>query len=532
MTRSIWIAVCASALTACGPGAGPYDLTDGGQLGSAGAGAGDGTGGSVASGTGGSGTSGSSGASSGGTGGTAASTGGQASTGGSSGGGTAVDHGPIGPSRVAPCDPNEQATGTVLFASPGGSSGAAGTQSSPLDLGTAINRLSAGTTLYLLEGTYRPNSVFIDKSGTSTQPIRIKAHQCKKVVIDGQGKGEQGAFVSVWGRYVVIEDLEIANAEAFVALGAYCSNNTFRRNKVYNCRRSAITTYKYGDCTPDNVLFEGNVVHNCVLHNSARTATGGWNNAISSAHSNVVIRGNLVYQNYGEGIVVGGPGPVQVTGNVSYDNFATQIYACNSRNARIDGNLVYYTGSGMTMLAYESLPPNGIMAANENENGWEPPGENLTVVNNIVVGTRNGFAYESFQAGGGLKNSLIANNTLYGTLRATLRIDPDSHQGTRVMNNILQQLSGRPLVQVESSSGLTFASNLFHGGTGGAGVAASGSDVAQDAGLAAPGTFEVQGYELGSSSPALDRGTPLTEVGADALGTVRANPPDLGAIER
>jgi hypothetical protein len=275
----------------------------------------------------------SAGSSNSGSGGAAASgSGGQPGTGGG-GNDSAGASGSVGmagasptPVAVPACDPNEAVAASAIFAAADGASDGAGSEANPLSLDAALLRLAPGTTLYLRGGEYRrKGTVTVGTSGTADQPIVIKAYRCEKAILDCTGCAEDGAFVAVFGDHVVVEDLEIRNSNAWGALTAYRSHITFRRNVLYGHLHSVINAYQWNGPAPHHLLFEGNVVHDSVLHNVAGDRTGGWNNAISSSFPNTVIRGNVVYHNHGEGIIVGGEGPTLVQGNVCYDNFATQI---------------------------------------------------------------------------------------------------------------------------------------------------------------------------------------------------------------
>ena len=449
---------------------------------------------------------------------------GQSGTGGSGDPGTR-------PALVPPCDPLESVAGAV-FVSPTGSADASGTLDEPTSLDAGLARLNDAKTLYLLEGTYqRTDNLSINASGTEQTPVRFKAYQCQSVVIDCADCEMGGAFLSVWGSHVEVEDIEFANGRSWTGLTAYRPHVTFRRNKVHGMQRSGITSYKYGDNpAPEYVVIEGNEVWGSVLHNQAGTAFGGWNNAVSASYAHATVRGNTIHDNHGEGIVVGGPGPVLVEGNVVYDNFAVQIYVVNSQQATVTGNLVYYTGKEeILMRAYGDLPPAGIMIANENENGPALQGGAATIVNNIVVGARHGFAYLGFQAGGGMRQTLVAGNTFYGALEEALRVDADTHSDTRITGNVFFQTGTAPLTSVEGVTGVTFSNNAFFGGEPG-GASGTG-DVTADPKLKSPGSFSPADYQPQAGSPLIGKGQALPELPVDFLGDPRPSQPDLGALQ-
>jgi len=99
------------------------------------------------------------------------------------------------------------------YVSPDGKSTNPGTQDKPWDIASALDgkqKIAAGDTIYLLEGTYkrRPNELFeIRLVGTAEKPIHIRPLPGKRVRIDG-GLSIQSPSAHVW-----IHDLEIFVSE-------------------------------------------------------------------------------------------------------------------------------------------------------------------------------------------------------------------------------------------------------------------------------------------------------------------------------
>jgi len=99
------------------------------------------------------------------------------------------------------------------YAGPDGKSTNPGTQQKPWDIASALDgrqKVSAGDTLYLLEGTYkrRPKELFeVRLEGTVENPIHIRPIPGKRVRIDG------GLSVQSPSAYVWVRDLEIFVSE-------------------------------------------------------------------------------------------------------------------------------------------------------------------------------------------------------------------------------------------------------------------------------------------------------------------------------
>lgn len=75
-----------------------------------------------------------------------------------------------------------------IYVSPSGSDTAAGTIDAPLlSIQSAVDKATAGSTIYLREGTYSPTTnIQITKSGTASAPYVLRAYDGEKVTIDGE----------------------------------------------------------------------------------------------------------------------------------------------------------------------------------------------------------------------------------------------------------------------------------------------------------------------------------------------------------
>ncbi|KAF9889350.1 hypothetical protein FE257_007460 [Aspergillus nanangensis] len=78
--------------------------------------------------------------------------------------------------------------GAEIYVSPSGSDDATGAIASPLkSIQAAVDLATAGSTIYLREGTYSPTTnIQITKSGSAGSPIVLQAYEGEKVVIDGE----------------------------------------------------------------------------------------------------------------------------------------------------------------------------------------------------------------------------------------------------------------------------------------------------------------------------------------------------------
>ncbi len=345
-----------------------------------------------------------------------------------------------------------RAAGKAYYVSTTGSDANPGTASAPFrTFAKANSTLTPGSTLYIYAGIYN-QQLKITKSGTSSAWITVRPLG-GIVVIDMLKAAVAG--LDVRASYVTVNSLAIRNS-ASVCVNLAGSNITVNNLAVYTCSSHGIQANNSSYITIMNSR-----VFNTVLSNGARALAGGWGSAIKVRESNIVlIQGNRVYNNYGEGMGTRGTN-ITIRGNTVYNNFSVNIYT-NSENVLIEKNFVYCTpNSGFER---SGLPAVGIGLAEEYFTGWGARLKNARVLNNIVGFCRNGVRYlgaDPGVVGGGLKSALIAYNTLYGSTNAALSIVYESAQsGTLIANNIIWQAQNK-LTAIENPSGLQFRNNLW-----------------------------------------------------------------------
>jgi parallel beta-helix repeat protein len=452
-------------------------------------------------------------------------------------------------SLVDACDPTEDIE-DALFVSPTGGDTGAGTKEDPMSLREGLKALEPGGTLYLLGGTYaycngpeqpwdrgvwvRPN-----QSGTAEQPTRVKAYQCQKAIIDCGAPDAQevtAAAVGIEARHFVLEDLEVARSPVH-GVCIYTEHVTLRRNIVRGHKGTGICRAEHRNLPPPaHVLIEGNQIFDNARHVvETPNLKGGWANGIGAGSPYTVVRANISHHNYGEGIVAGGEGPVTIEDNLVYDNRAAGIYVCNAQKTRVERNFVYFTGDSEFLMKgfVPPMPPGGIQVASENENGEEPPSNGVIIVNNIVLGGRNGFGSLDYQTGGGLQNALVAGNTFYGSSSELLVIKPSRQNlNSSVRNNIFYQTGTTPLVEVKDPGGVTFSHNLFYGGDGTSGGAAGDGDLSEDPLLADLDALSPPAYRPLAGSVVIGAGAAgIAELVEDFARAPRRAPPAIGAFE-
>jgi hypothetical protein len=264
-----------------------------------------------------------------------------------------------------------------------------------------------------------------------------------------------------------------------------------------------------------HVVVEGSTIYLANMNNEGGSA-GAWGSALKVrvGGEDIILRGNTIYHNWGEGIGVTRGVNVVVEDNEVYDNFAVNLYIDNSRDVVVDGNFVHCDpGSGW---GQGGRPAPGIGLGEEEYEGWGAQLRNVTIRNNIVGYCRNGVAYFGSDVGQTvLRDIVIAHNTVVGTPYTPIWLDNQSAQGTTmVVNNLLQRDGSGEGLHLGRTAGIVSRNNLT-----------------DDPGFATTPGYTADSYRLGAGSAAIDAGIALPDALLDFLGRSRDARPDLGAIE-
>jgi hypothetical protein len=412
-----------------------------------------------------------------------------------------------------------QAAGSAYYVSPTGNDANPGTSSAPFKTFAKANSvLTAGSTLYIYAGVYN-QQLKITKSGTSSAGISVKPVG-GTVAVDMNNATTAG--LDIRASYVTVGGLEIRNSND-VCVNLLGSNITVDGIVVHDCTNHGIQANQ-----SSQIKILNSRVYRSVLSNAARALPNGWGSGIKVRLSdNVLIQGNTVYNNYGEGMGTRGTN-ITIRANTVYDNFSVNIYT-NSENVLIERNFVYcQPNSGYER---DGLPAAGISMGEEYFEGWGARLKNARVINNIVVFCKHGVRYlgaDDELTDGGLKNATIAYNTLYGSTNSALSIAYESAQaGSLITNNIIWQAQDK-LTSIDNTSGLTFQNNLWK-------VAPSASlrspgDQIGDPNFASTPGYTPESYRPSSSSPAAG-GAADNGIANDFYAKQRGTPLDIGAIQ-
>jgi hypothetical protein len=237
-----------------------------------------------------------------------------------------------------------------------------------------------------------------------------------------------------------------------------------------------------------------------------------------------IMRNNIVWENWGQGIDTYESDQTMIIDNISHDNFITNIYISDSTNVLCQRNFVYMNPGS---YVYGYGPNVGIMIGDE---VYTPPSANIEIINNISFGNQVNLALWKGIEDNHINNILIANNTFVNSIGSAGIVLRGYHQNVRFENNVVQQDDSLPLIAIELDLDVSFSNNLWSKSPD---ADASGpGDVIGDPMFTKTGDpFEPNWFRLMALSPAIDQAMSIPEVIDDYFGVFRGSAPDMGAIE-
>jgi parallel beta-helix repeat protein len=333
-----------------------------------------------------------------------------------------------------------------------------------------------------------------------------------------------------------IEGLEIKNATRTGLTIWEASHIKILNNTIHHTQKGGIWIGGETWGEVDDILIEGNTIYQtCQINNPPPLSGqgGGWPGALGSSYvTNITIRDNHVYENFGEGIAFTLVDSGLAENNTVHDNYSVNMYMDNTTNSIFRNNFTYTTY--LSDFYRFGEPATNMQMANEGIYDSTNPLDQNQLINNIMMGGRYGFHYGNYENGGGLKNTLIANNTLYHSAWALIKIDEDAgHTNSTIANNIFYQAGSAPVVDFTATDDVQFHHNLWYGGE--SGDAAGVGDIHADPLLIQAGGTAPEAYHIQNASPAKNAGdnSLLPWVGIDFSGLSRPQGEimDIGAFE-
>lgn len=244
-----------------------------------------------------------------------------------------------------------------------------------------------------------------------------------------------------------------------------------------------------------------NHIHGNMLYNWPRGriygADGGWGQGATISNYGLA-SGNISHDNGGEGIgIYGGSGHTVFEDNISYDNYSVGLYLDNAPYCTFRRNFVYshdpdprdlaetwqlpqwiQDGGTSTIDAnlrkiFARMRQEGIMTGDEKATNPIAQGVGHKIYNNIIIGARRGYLHYNNSTGSGLRNYIIANNTIvlpsipgdYGQYAGMIiSNNGGNNTGTVIKNNIIYSPTSDPIIILSNgnlTTGIELDKNLY-----------------------------------------------------------------------
>ncbi|MFF5727908.1 right-handed parallel beta-helix repeat-containing protein [[Kitasatospora] papulosa] len=280
-------------------------------------------------------------------------------------------------------------TADALYVAPSGSDDAAGTQSDPTTLSSAIGRVSPGGTIYLRGGTYTYSETVTippGNDGTSAARTTLAAYPDETPVLNFAAMSEDPANrgLAVNGAYWHVDGVVVEHAgDNGIFVGG--SNNVIEHVVTRFNHDSGLQISRIASDTPDDEWPANNLVLSSESHDNADSDgedADGFASKLTSGPGNV-FRYTVSHNNIDDGwdlytkSETGPIGPVTIEDSLSYDNGTLSNGTVNSDGDRngyklggdgigvdhiVRRNIAY--GNGHHGFTYNSNP--GSMAVSDN----------------------------------------------------------------------------------------------------------------------------------------------------------------------
>lgn len=380
----------------------------------------------------------------------------------------------------------------------------------------ASGKIKAGDTLYIRGGTYKEVTSW-STDGTQNAPIKIMNYPGEQVIIDGYdtipaNTGGTWMFM-IWGDWYYVSGLEITRSFDEGAIGVKGEYVTIDNCYIHHNWAAGITIMgNYGTAQNNKIWYNG------IDNEFGSSSRGGWPATLTCARypTHCTLKGNISWENWGEGISTFESSYVIIEDNISYDNLQN-FYISDTQYSLVQRNFSYCTANNI-VDPYSTQT--GILVGDEKASS-----SNNKIINNIVYGCDRNLAIGTKES----TNSLIANNTF-------VNADGDTnilmYSGTctncQFKNNLILQ-EGTISININGGTGWSFSNNLWSKTPS---RVTGTNDIIGDPKLSKSGSYSSgEWYRLLYSSPAINKAIVISGIENDYFNFTRFNLPDIGAIE-
>ncbi|MFE9623989.1 carbohydrate-binding protein [Streptomyces sp. NPDC006527] len=302
--------------------------------------------------------------------------------------------------------------GGALYVAPNGTDGAAGTQSAPTTLPSAISRVAAGGTIYLRGGTYAYSSTITipqTSNGTAAARTTLAAYPGETPVLNFAAQSESSANrgLQLFGSYWHVKGIVVERAgDNGIYVGG--SDNVIERTVTRYNRDTGLQLGRIASSTPAGQWPSDNLILSAESHDNADSDgedADGFAAKLTTGTGNV-FRYAVAHNNIDDGWDLytksdtGAIGPVTIEDSLAYDNGTlsdgSQAGSGDRNGYKLGGEDIAVNHVVRRSIAYD----NGKHGFTWNSN----PGT-MTVSNNLSIdNTERNFSFD-----GG--TSVFRNNT-------------------------------------------------------------------------------------------------------------------------
>ncbi|MFF3328169.1 carbohydrate-binding protein [Streptomyces sp. NPDC002888] len=237
-------------------------------------------------------------------------------------------------------------SGSALYVSPNGTDSAAGTESAPTTLTSAISRITPGGTIYLRGGTYRYTqtvTIPAGNNGTASDRTELAAYPGETPVLNFSAQTEDPANrgLAVNGSYWHVKGIVVERAgDNGIFVGG--SNNIFERTITRYNRDTGLQLSRMASSTPRDQWPSNNLVVSAESHDNADSDgedADGFAAKLTVGSGNV-FRYAVSHNNIDDGWDLytkddtGAIGPVTIEDSLAYSNGTLSDGTVNSNGDR------------------------------------------------------------------------------------------------------------------------------------------------------------------------------------------------------
>ncbi|MCX4404841.1 right-handed parallel beta-helix repeat-containing protein [Streptomyces sp. NBC_01764] len=239
-----------------------------------------------------------------------------------------------------------QAASTTQYVSPNGTDSAAGTQSAPTTLTTAISRIASGGTIYLRGGTYNYSSTITipaGNNGTSSARTTLSAYPGETPVLNfsAQSESSSNRGLQLNADYWHLYGISVQRAgDNGIYVGG--SNNVIERTVTAYNRDTGLQLGRISSSTPSSQWPSNNLIVSSESHDNADSDgedADGFAAKLTTGTGNV-FRYDVSHNNIDDGwdlytkTDTGAIGPVTIEYSLSYKNGTLSDGTVNSNGDR------------------------------------------------------------------------------------------------------------------------------------------------------------------------------------------------------